>query len=529
LTAPETADVLVVGAGPAGAVVTKRLAEAGVSVVCLEQGDWPDYSKARAGHPDFELTAQRDWAWNPNARCAPGDYPIDDSESDAAPQLWNGVGGGSVVYAGVWERNLPSDFRVRTLDGVGDDWPLTYDELLPYYERVERDFGVSGIGGDPALPPGAPPPLPPVPLGRIGRLGARAHNELGWHWWPGPNAIATRPYRKRSQCVQRTACLWACPEGAKGSVDRTHWPAAIERGAQLVTGARVVELAVERGRVVGAVWIDRGGRRHLQRASATVLAANAVGTPRLLLASEVANSSGLVGRRLMIHPWATVTGLFDEDVGGAQGPWGQLLHCLEFYETDVSRGFVRGAKWGLMVTGGPVSAVFAPFFGHPVLGDGFHAAVRSRLGRSAMWGIVGEDLPDEHNRVELHERLTDDDGLPAPRLVHRSDPNAERLMAFNVERAQESLRAMGAYETIVGAPDRETGWHLLGTARMGIDPATSVVDPYGRSHDVPNLWIADGSTWPTSAAVNPTATIAALALRTAERLLQTRREPLCRA
>ena len=520
----EPVDVLVVGAGPAGAVAAKRLAEAGARVLCLEQGDWPDYRRARAGHPDFELTAQRDWAWNPNTRRSAGDYPVEDSGSDAAALMWNGVGGGSVVYAGVWERNLPSDFRVRTLDGVADDWPLDYEELRPFYERVDLDFGVSGLAGDPAQPPGAAPPLPPLPLGRIGRLGARAHNELGWHWWPGPNAIASRPYRNRMQCVQRTSCLWACPDGAKASVDLTHWPEAIERGARLVTGARVRELRSRDGLVEGATWIDRDGGEHFQPAAVTVLAANAIGTARLLLTSGLANSSGLVGKRLMIHPWATVTGLFGEDVGGAHGPWGQLLHCLEFYETDTSRGFVRGAKWGLMVTGGPVGSVLSPFFGGPVLGEGFHASVRSRLGRSAMWGIVGEDLPNEQNHVLLDDSLTDEHGTPAPRIVHARAENVERLMAFNVERARESLTAMGAYETIVGAADRETGWHLLGTACMGTDPETSVVDPFGRSHDVANLWIVDGSTWPTSAAVNPTATIAALALRSAERLLAGRRD-----
>lgn len=519
------ADVLVVGAGPAGAVAATRLADAGLDVVCLEQGDWPDYTNARAGHPDFELRAQRDWDWNPTTRRLPGDYPVDSTRSDVTALMWNGVGGGSVVYAGVWERNLPSDFRVRTLDGVADDWPFEYTDLQPYYEQVERDFGVAGLEGDPAHPPGAPPPLPPVPLGRIGRRGARAHNALGWHWWPGPNAIATRPYRGRTQCVQRTACLWACPDGAKASADRTHWRPAVDDGrVRLVTGARVRELEHANGLVTGAVWVDRDGREHRQRAGVTVLAANAVGTARLLLLSGLANSSGLVGRRLMMHPWATVTGLFDDDLSGDQGPWGQLLHCLEFYETDAARGFVRGAKWGLMVTGGPIAAMFAPHFGGPVFGDGFHETLRARLARSAMWGIVGEDLPNEENRVELHAELVDDFGVPAPSIVHRYDENAERLMAFNVERARESMAAMGAYETLAPPQGPEIGWHMLGTARMGDDPQTSVVDRDGCAHDVPNLWVVDGSVWPTSAAVNPTATIAAVALRSAERLLARRRD-----
>ena len=133
-------------------------------VVVLEQGDWPDYSKARAGHADYEITAGRDWAANPNRRKAPADYPIDDSDSDIAAVLHNAVGGSSVLYAAHWQRNMPSDFRVRTLDGVGDDWPLTYEDLEPYYERVEEDFGVAGLAGDPAFPPGKGPPLPPPGL-----------------------------------------------------------------------------------------------------------------------------------------------------------------------------------------------------------------------------------------------------------------------------------------------------------------------------------------------------------------------------
>jgi choline dehydrogenase-like flavoprotein len=525
-------DVLIVGAGPSGAIAAKRLAEEGFKVLVLEQGDWPDYSKATVTREDFPLTAGRDWGWDPNMRKAPGDYPIDDTESDITALMWNGVGGGTVVYAAQWRHNMPSDFRVRTLDGVADDWPMTYEDLEPYYVRVERDFGISGLAGDTAFPPGEGPPLPPVPLGPAGRRVARAHNDLGWHWWPAPLAIATRKYGRLNPCVQYGTCLQACAAGAKGTADITHWPRCLELGVELRTRATVRELVMRPdGLVGGAIYLDADGVEHEVRAGVTILCANGVGTPRLLLMSGdgpegLANSSGLVGKRLMMHPFGTVVGVFDEDFRAWQGPWGQYIHSLEFYETDASRGFVRGAKWGLQPTGGPFSMTSAYPWGaeNQIWGEGFQDAVRGRLGHSTMWGIIAEDLPEESNRVVLDPVGTDPLGIPGAKIEYRLSENSRRLVEFHQARAQESLLAAGATSTVVAPFIRATGWHLLGTTLMGTDPSSSVVDPQGRSHDIPNLYVFDGSVWPTSAGMNPTATIAALALRFTEQLIGSRRE-----
>ncbi|QEN17568.1 GMC family oxidoreductase (plasmid) [Mycolicibacterium sp. ELW1] len=518
-----TYDVLIVGAGPTGAVAAKRFTEEGFTVICLEQGEYPDYTTIKSDSDEFELAKDRHFSWYPNRRQAPSDYPINDDESDVAPLMWNGVGGSSILYAAAWHRFKPSDFRVHTLDGVAEDWPFDYWELAPYYDRVEVDFSVSGLPGDPSMPD-FEPPLPPFPLGDMERRFAAAHDRLGWHWWQGTNAIASVKHGNLLPCVRRGSCLWACNDGAKASVDRTHWPVSIAQGAKLVQNARVQRIETENGLATGATYVDRAtGKTHFQPARTVFVAANGIGTPRLLLNSAsashpngLANSSGMVGKRLMMHPYSVVVGLFDDFFDGWQGPYGQRAYSLEFQETHPDRDFVRGAKWQLMGTGGPLASTGAWPFNGITWGKDIHKEVSRRFGHSAGWSIIAEDLPYEYNTVTLDPDLVDDDGLPAPKLRYRASENTKRLLDFNQQQAQISMKEAGAYETIVASIVRETGWHLLGTCTMGNDPATSVVDGTGRAHDVSNLFLVDGSVVPTSGCVNPTGTVAALSLRTAD-------------
>jgi choline dehydrogenase-like flavoprotein len=531
--ATEPADVLIIGAGASGGVVARHLAEAGFDVVCLEQGDWHDKGEYRGIHLDWELTARKQWATSPNIRGLPEDYPIVEKDSPVSPLMFSGVGGSMLIFAGAWPRMLPSDFRVRSLDGIADDWPLTYDELLPYFRQTDRDFGVSGLAGDPAYPPDSEdPPLPPLPIGAAGLKVARAHTKLGWHWWPEFNSILSAPYDGRRPCVQRSTCQSGCNEGAKASTDLTHWPKAIAHGARLVTGARVRRIETDgSGLATGATWIDRDGNEHLERARVVVLAANAIGTARLLLLSAdarhpdgLANSSGLVGKRLMMHPFANVAGLFDEPLMSWQGQFGDLIESLEFYETDERRGFVRGARWGLAPTGGPINTALPSRAGTQVWGPDHHLHVRSHLGHGANWGLFAEDLPDEKNRVTLSDTVTDTSGIASPEIHYAMGENARKMLDFHIERATESLLEAGAHSIEVDRLMRYSGWHLLGTARMGDDPATSVLDRWNRTHDVPNLYVVDGSCFVTSSGVNPTSTIVSLALRAADHMVETRFE-----
>jgi choline dehydrogenase-like flavoprotein len=521
-------DVLIVGAGPAGAVCALGLARAGLKVKCLEQGDWPDPTLYRGAEDDGELVGAKGMSPDPAVRGAPADYPVHSLDGNLIPLMFNAVGGSSVVWNANFPRLTPGDFKVRSIDGVADDWPLTYEQLVPFYRRAERDFGVSGLAGDPAYPYEEDQyPLPPLPIGAHGRRLAAAHNRLGWHWWPAANAIPSAAYDGRPPCAQWGTCPVGCPEGAKATADVTHWPAAIAEGADLVTGARVRRMVTDsRGLVTGAEYVDRRGDTHMQRCDFAILAANGVGNPRLLFLSAgsgcpdgLANSSGLVGRRLMVHPFTVVTGMFDDELETWQGQFGAAVNSFEFYPSDHSRGFVRGAKWSLVPTGGPVTNALGGRSGTPVWGPGHHAAFRRRFGRSASWAIMGEDLPEDANCVTLDDVAVDSDGLPAAAVRYTPSENTRRLLSFSVERAKESMLAAGAHSVEASQRKSFPGWHLMGTTVMGTDPATSVVDPYGITHDVPNLAVAGSSVFVTAGAVNPTATLAALAHRLVDHLL----------
>jgi len=522
----EPVDVLIIGAGAAGAAFAWSLAETRMNILCLEQGDWMDPARYPTTGSDWEIRALGDFALSPNARKRPEDYPVNDSESPISASMFNAVGGSTILYAGHFPRLHPSDFRVRTLDGVADDWPIDYARLAPYYAENDRMMGVAGLAGDPAYPP-KQLPLPPVPLGKLGETIARGFNTLGWHWWPSDSAIATREYAGRAPCINLGPCITGCAQGAKASTDLTYWPLAIRRGVRLATRCRVREITLAAdGRAEGVLYYDAQGALHQQRAEIVVLACNGIGTPRLLLNSHsrsfpegLANRSGLVGRNLMFHPYGMVVGGFPERLDGYKGPTGCGLMSQEFYETDLSRGFVRGYSFELFRGMGPMStALWGMSTGRVPWGERHHEAYAAVFARTGGVLAICEDLPEPENRVTLDPELTDGNGIPAPRIQYRLSENSQRMLAHGVERGKQVLEAAGAEWTRAESPLHVAGWHLMGTARMGSDPERSVVNEWGRCHDVRNLMIIDGSVFVTAGAVNPTCTIQAFALYAADML-----------
>ncbi len=522
-TQREPVDVCIVGAGAGGAVVAKELAEAGLRVVLLDAGPRFDPSRYLTRRYDFEISAPRLFQPRDPRR----DVYTWGSRHWFHYSRVKGIGGSTLVYVGVTPRFHPSDFRTKSVDGVGEDWPITYEDLEPYYTRVEYIIGTAGDDRDnPFAPPRSRPyPTPPHPFNCASQHLKRAADALGWHLAPPPVAIPSVPWNGRPNSIGCGACRLGCLIRAKGSVDVTYIPLAERTGnVEIRPNSMAFEITVDKqGRARSVRYIDENGREQEQLARVIVIAGNAVETPRLLLMSTsslfpdgLANSSGLVGRYFMEHLAVFATLILPERVDAWKGiPAGGIIH--DFYETDPHNPFARG--FAIEINNGwqwPASVARRI----PGWGRAHKERMREIFGRTAGLGSVGEQLPDPRNRVELDPKVKDIYGLPAPRITNEPRENDRAMIRAIIRRMEELADAAGA--TFLQPPRYAPGGssHYMGTCRMGTDPATSVVNPWGQTHDVPNLFIADSSVFVTGAAVNPSLTIMALATRTAEYIVE---------
>jgi choline dehydrogenase-like flavoprotein len=540
-TASADPDFLIVGAGAAGGVVAKELATAGFRVVVLEQGPW-------LREPDFkhdEIWANRRHALTNDHARQPNTRRLTEGETatlQPTVSYGRGVGGGSVHFTGNYWRFHELDFVERSrrggLAGTGlDDWPITYAELEPYYTKAEWELGVSGLAGahssDP--PRSRPYPLPPLPRKPVGVLAEHAARKLGWTATPSPMAILSQPYGGRAPCVQCGFCEgFGCEIQAKSSTLVTVIPAAVRTGrCEIRPDSYVRKIEVDRrGRATGVVYFDRDGKERRQRARAVVVCANGAETPRLLLMSKsslfpdgLANSSGLVGRYLMYNGGAFAGGLFEHEINGYRGVHVSRV-ILDFYELDAALGLYGGGgidtrfdftPIGFALDGMPPDA--------PRWGAGYKQALRRNYTRTMYALAHTTSLPVETNSISLDPTARDAWGLPAMRVTFQEHGNDQRLYRWFQDRNLELLGAAGAVQRWEFSLDTYyPAVHLLGTCRMGNDPARSVVDRSHRAHDVPNLFLVDGSSFVTGGRGQPTATIQALAYRAGAEISRLARE-----
>lgn len=541
-------DVCVIGTGAGGGVMIQELTAAGFNVVALERGPMLELSQFLS---DDELSVSiRDELFSPGQLET---WRPEEGVETTQGKL-NGIAfcvGGTITHWAGWSwRYRPDDFRVLSTEGPVQgaslaDWPIAYEEMEPWYERAEWDFGVAGEAGSNPFegPRKKGYPNPAHPMRETGKYVARGIEKSGYTAFPVPMSINSQPYGGRPGCVYGGACGgYGCPIHAKATPYAIHLPKALATGKlDLRSNARVFEIAVGKdGRAHGARYIDAEGRQQEVRAHQVVLSAGTIGSPHLLQLSQsnffpdgLANGSGLVGKNLTFHHFPITLSTVDGPVYPFTGIEAGVA-VDDFHPSDSDRGFIRG---GVITDGNffvkqPLVYGLAGIAGHPKMnrswGTDLKRALRDFPNIFQLSAIL-EDLPMESNRVELDEDVKDEWGLPVPRMTHRQHPNDLAMFQWYEQRMFEIAEAAGANET--WAPDSvyrlkdessamQGSVHLQGTCRMGNDASKSVVDRSCRSHDVPNLWIVDGSVFPTSGGYNPTMTILANAYRVADHFVR---------
>jgi choline dehydrogenase-like flavoprotein len=501
-------DAVVIGTGAGGAPLLARLAQAGMRVVALEAGR--HWSPAH----DFatDERAQSKLFWN-DERLSAGNDPLAFGNNNSG----TGVGGSTLHYTAYTPRAQPDDLRLHTEFGVGVDWPLGYADLEPYYDELERFLGVSGPSPYPWGPARRTAyPLAPLPLNGAAQLMQRGCAEVGIRTSPAANAALSGSYYQagvgwRAACTNRGFCQAGCSNGAKASMDVTFIPLAIGAGAEVRPECFVTQLETDRtGRVTGVVYTHDGVEQR-QRCAAVFVCAGAIETPRLLLLNELSNSSGQVGRNFMAHVGVQVWGQFADDVRPYKGIPGGLISEDTHRPKDApfAGGYLLQSI-GVM----PVTYASQVARGRRLWGQALRDHMRG-YNHTAGINVLGDCLPYDHNYLVLSDEQ-DARGLPKPRIFFTQGENERQMNAH-------AKHVMHAIWTAAGVQDMwtfERFAHTIGTCRMGTNAADAVVDPDGRSFDVPNLYIADNGIFPSALSVNPALTIMALSLRIADRFIE---------
>ncbi len=532
----EEVDFAIIGSGAAGGVLAKELSSAGFNIVVLEQG--PYLREEDFQHSELKTFFQHAITNNPKRQ------PITfrKTESDKAkvqPALLYGrvVGGSSVHFTANYWRFHEIDFIERSKRGAVAgaslaDWPITYADLEPYYTKVEWEIGVSGeAGASPFDPPRSKPyPMPPLPIKSTGAIFDRAARKMGWHPFPAPIAILSQNYRDRAGCVHCGYCEgYGCEVGAKSSSLATVIPEAELTGrCEIRPESYVHEIRTDSaGRVTGVAYFDERKAGNFQKAKAVIVCANGAETPRLLLMSKsslfpqgLANSSGLVGRHLMFNSGAFAYAQYEHPLNEFKSQVvTRVVH--DFYELDPNVGFCGGGGMDMRFDMHPIIFGLAGLPpGTPSWGAGYKAALQQNFTRTAMAFCHATSLPVATNSISLDPDVLDEWGLPAIRVTYKDHPDDLKTCQYLLDRAMQMLDATPAVRKwSMPVSEQEFGVHLLGTCRMGNDPKTSVINSDHRAHDVPNLFLCDGSSLVTSGRGQPTMTIQALAYRAADRIV----------
>jgi len=505
-------DAVIVGAGAAGSLLAAELSQAGRKVVVLEAGP----PRQMGDLVSSQIWARRlKWAGTRVETGGPDPFSVGFGSG------W-GTGGAALHHYACWFRLHPEDFQMKKRFGKGLDWPLTYSDLRPFYDQVQRKVGISGDAKQEVWrPEGDPYPMPPLQVFNQGRLIAKGFKQLGLRTSPLPMAINSVPYHGRPACIYDGWCDAGCPIYALGNPLAVYLPQALEAKAKLLNHSAVSRVLTDRqgDRATGVEYFDVQGQRRVIEARVVILAAYAFGNPRILLNSRpggLANSSGTVGRYMMAHSTSNVYGLFKEETENHMGMTGGQLLSQESYAKDPAKGYVASSQWLIGNALKPNDLLGVANTRPDLFGEPLHAFLRTASHHLATMTFVGEGMPQAENRLILSDKK-DRHGFPLARVVHEFGQDSLRCWEAGVKQGKAIMEAAGAYE--VWASGRAQ-MHTMGGTRMGDSAGNSVANSYGQTHDVPNLFIAGTGLFPTTGAVNPTFTLSALALRSAQHILR---------
>ena len=513
--------MLVIGAGAGGSAAVRKLAGHNLDILCLEQGDFLNYSSLPSNYLNWFSLGNLHLNAMPKKRKELPQIIVNDDESPIKVSFFNGVGGSTILYSGHYPRFHPKDFECKD---SSSSWPISYAEIEPFYDENQKYTPVAGLEGDPAYPT-IRNLLPPVPLGPMGERIASGFNSLGWHWWPSYSAIATREFGHHGKCINLGNCNFGCPQMAKGSSDISHWRDSLKLGVRIRTGCTAKSIqATTSGEVQGAIYEDGQGQLVFQPAKVVILAAGGIGSPVLLLNSKtsihvngLANSNGLIGKNLMMHPLAYVEGIYEENLDSDLGPQGCCIASHEFVNPPESR--LHEGGYTLQVLRGPGLAESALRMfkrGLYVLGKNNTNDLVKFYNHTAQMSVIVEDLPDLQNQVYIDDKGSNSKIGIRYKLSHLS----KKRLVSGMNAAKEVLRESGAVKITEFAPVPDSGWHIMGTCRMGKSPDNSVVNAVGETHEIKNLFIADSSVFSSASSVNPAATVHALGLLVAAEVLK---------
>lgn len=525
---PWSADIVIAGSGVAGSLTAARLATAGLKVLILEAGPRVRRPVALAQYRDALIKIPEapypDTPYAPRPKSDdPDHYFLQDGPDKFGGTYLRQVGGTTWHWLGTTLRFVPDDFRLRSKFGVGLDWPLSYDDLEPWYGEAERELGVAGDDrADLNAPRSRPYPLPPIPLSYLDQRVAAAIAGTPYTVQPTPQARNSQRYDNRPACCGSSSCIPICPVQAK--YDATAHVAQAERaGTQLVAEAVVSRVEVgPDGRITGLVVKRPDGTEDRATGKVFVIAAHGIETPKLLLQSitdrwprGIANSSDQVGRNLMDHPSILSWALTADSVWPYRGPLstagiestraGDWRRDHASFRVQIDN---RGWAWPAYTPDSTVRSLLQ----QGLRGAALDRALADRSSRELGLATMVEQLPFPSNRIVPDFDHRDAIGLPRPRITFRIDDYARLAFAHGRRIHQQIFTAMKCTEQHHGEDVMSAG-HIIGTYRMGTDPRQSVVSPEQRAHDHPNLFLLGSGVFPTSAASNPTLTIAALALR----------------